>query len=519
MRYTIDIKLFNHMTGSISINKRDAVLFVALLFLCLLSKGMVLLPGYSFDDYWFSQNINSSHQELFFGQGRFIAWLIIYALDLIGVSPPDISLLMGFLALILQSALAVSAIRFIGYSSLVSAGIAGAAIVLHPFSAELLTFRVALPIYCASSFFLLLSIEAMNASRGTRSLGPVLMAFVFASIAIMTYQTAFNYLLVVSVIGVFASFCSEGKCISRALKLRVKSYAFLISSLGAGVMSYVASTLARNFKIVASMPNRLSFLSSSQSLGRLRDAFGTLQATYITGTPIVPKLLTLASIVVLITCLFIILRRFASVLRLQNATLLGISLILSIPLLTIGVILVLKVWWPAPRVLAHYSYIYGLIVLISLDHCGLRASANLYKTILAISIVVLFGYAAMNNQIFADQSKLNSWDRQFANRLMMRIESHADAGRIRFVRIIGGRPAAQYHPQFLRTTYMDLNVSAFYPSVSKDWVLDVTVGSLVRGRPDQISANDGDVCVESLKWPRPESIRVIEDTAFVCLAK
>jgi hypothetical protein len=503
-----------HMIGFNDLSRRDWLLFGGLFFLCILAKGGIFFQGYAVDDYTFAENMSDQNRELFFSQGRFIAWLIVYLLNLIGVNPIDITPLAAFSALTLQAALAVSAIRFIGYSSLLSAFIAGATIVLHPFSSEVLTFKIALPNYCFCALFLLFSIEAMQASRHIRSATSLSFPFVFALISVMTYQSALNYLLVIGAVGMLASFCFDSKDIWNTLNLRSSSSILIFVALLTGAISYLTLVLAKAFGLVAATTVRASLISSSDLFSRAGEVMEALEVIYLHGSPVVPKPLAVTSFIILSLSATIMMRRFFYFQNRKLAISLGISLSLVIPFLTIGVAIVLRDWWPAPRVLSHYSFVIGMIMLVSLEHSSLNRSRISYRLLLVLTGFVLLGYMAINNQIFVDQKRLNQWDAQFANRLMTRIEGLPNAGSVRYIRIIGGNWS---YPEGLRTTYMDMNISAFSPQWSRDYVMDLALGTRMKPIEEDKLHIGKEVCKGQPQWPRPNSIRILEEVAVVCL--
>lgn len=497
-----------------SISKHDWLLFGILLFLCILSKGAVIFQGYAVDDYVTTEGVGEL-QQLFFSQGRFAGWLILHLLDLFGVNPQGITPITGFSALAMQAALAVSAIRFIGYSSLLSAVIAGSIMVLHPFSAEILTFRMVLPNYCFSMLFALFAIESIQPFRNTSTIRSISLSIVFAAISVIFYQISLNYLIVIGAVGLLVSFCFDGKDTQNTINLRKSSFILICISFLAGVINYLALAFAKILKIVTVVSdNRSSIVSPSDILIRAGEAMETLKVIYLHGSPVVPKFLAVATFVILSIAALIIVHRLLYVRNLKLAISLGVAAGLAIPILTVGVIIILKSWWPAPRVLSQYSYIVGLLGLASLDHCSLKLSRFNYKMLLALVSSVLLGYILINNQIFADQKNLNAWDAQLANRLLTRIESLPNGEKVKYIKINGGHWA---YPKNLKTTHMDMNISAFYPGYSKDKVINIALGTRMQLIEEHEARTSKEICKDQPKWPKPGSIKILKKTAFVCL--
>jgi hypothetical protein len=199
----------------------------------------------------------------------------------------------------------------------------------------------------------------------------------------------------------------------------------------------------------------------------------------------------------------------------NNLSLTFFAFLLLIPV-SLGIIVVLKDWWPVPRVVSHVAIIIGLIFLLA-DSCVQNSDSRFLKTTIFISrIVVLVGFVFLSNQIFADQQRINQWDRMMANRIISRLEMHPNFINVKFVYINQG---SWGFPAKLRTIQGDMNISAFYPEYSRVPMLSEVSGYSFEQAIGSKAADGENYCKIKQPWPHAESITVDNDVAIICLKK
>ncbi len=196
----------------------------------------------------------------------------------------------------------------------------------------------------------------------------------------------------------------------------------------------------------------------------------------------------------------------------RRVILLG-ALVALLPL-TAGVILLFRDWWPVPRVLVQVSLIVGLVVLLGWSLLRERfpriPSAFLTVPVLVLTVSFIF----KNNQIFADQQRLNSWDAMKVNRIVNRLEQNSAFNQVTNIFISGGKWA---YPAHLSTIQGDLNISALYPGYTKLPLFIEVSGYNFKPAAGEQKTQGEQVCKQVAPWPSAESVTVIGSLAVVCL--
>lgn len=175
----------------------------------------------------------------------------------------------------------------------------------------------------------------------------------------------------------------------------------------------------------------------------------------------------------------------------------------------IGVSLVIKEWWPVPRILSAMSFFQAGLVALAFSNAG----PKLRIMVAAMAFVVLFAFIGINNHIFTDQLRVNLRDVHKASRIVDRMEDDPRFAQIQRVAMIGGNYAFRSP---IYTAHGDLNISAFIASWAKVQILNEVSGySFGEASPEeQILAAQH--CEKSPKWPAPGSLEVSGPLAIVC---
>lgn len=356
-------------------------------------------------------------------------------MDAIGVSVADAYVAFGVFALFLLAAFIVSMLRFVGADEIPTAGMVGALIAVHPYGVEIFTFRMALPIYGAALLFGIVVLEAIV--RFPSRWSARALAFASALAMLFTYQVFANYFAVAVLFGwIFGEISPR----DQQSVYRARSILLAAVSLGAIVVFFL---VMRVFSLleVGYTDARVGLITLDRVPQRLLEAVGTLKMVYWQTEPIMPawlKVLTwlLVGLSIIVTFRYKWRGRQGQN-RLPVFIVLTIGMVLLVPL-SLGLIILLDVWWPTTRVIAHFAAIMGLVLIIG-DYCVDRSKSPLYLHIQGFGRgVMLFGFVLIGNQIFADQSKLNDWDMLTATRLVGRLESSPDFKNIKAVYIGGG---------------------------------------------------------------------------------
>ncbi|MNL05209.1 hypothetical protein D3C87_1257930 [compost metagenome] len=193
------------------------------------------------------------------------------------------------------------------------------------------------------------------------------------------------------------------------------------------------------------------------------------------------------------------------------------AFLLAVPLLaltTVGVILPFKDWWPVPRVLSQTSLIIGLILLLAYPILRRSLVKLPAAAFMLLPVFLIVSFVLKSNQVFADQQRLNSWDRMKVNRIVARLEKNVDFQKIEYVFFGGGGFG---YPAGLNTVQGDMNVSALYPTYSKMPLLLETSGYRFKPAVGEQAIRGEDFCKTAAAWPSERSVSVIGNLAVICL--
>jgi hypothetical protein len=167
-------------------------------------------------------------------------------------------------------------------------------------------------------------------------------------------------------------------------------------------------------------------------------------------------------------------------------------------------------------VVAHVAVIIGFI-FVTADLCYSSANKGALNVIVvSLRVLLVSAFVLINNQIFADQLRLNNWDRSLANRVVARLEEKSEFQNIKYLHISGGQ---WRFPAGLKSTIGDLNISAMLPNYSKlHLITDASGYKFEPATTSRFEIGEG-YCKGRTPWPHTDSIAVIDDVGIVCLKK
>ena len=495
--------------------KNDLILFSATLFLAFLSKGGALLHGYSVDDYAFSTPYRDTIQ-LFLQHGRYIPALLDYLFVTLNVYATDLSLFFGSICLILQSALIVSILRFFKLNEKPYSFMLSALWITHPYTAEILSFKTALPMLSISLFLCITIIELINITFSNRleinKLKLLALAATCSIILSFTYQIYLNILITIAAISLFIFFLErqEGHLDSANSYLK-KFLSLLLMCLFSGLFSlFVLQLAAELFEI--KITNRSNILKIEEIPTRIFQAYEILVKIYYKSEPILDNFSKLILLFITILLFGITIKRSCNLRKNGFITglLLPFFISVAIMLTSIGLISILSNWWPMPRVLFHF-----ILVPIALIGFGFPyLKSNFAKKIIIFSgFFVAFLQALASNQIFSDQIRIARWDSMLANRIVSAIEREPNFNGIMHIYIDEGNYS---YPMPTQTLQGDMNISARSTYWSKIRLLEESTGYLFLHPSHEQATYGKKHCSESRGWPDRNSVVVDKDLIIVC---
>lgn len=498
-------------------SRDDFKIFCVISALNFIAKGAAAFRGFSIDDYSFSLGPSEWSVGHFLSQGRFFGALVSYLFDSIGVNLSDTYFTMSFFVIALQAALAVSVMRLVGYASPLIAIIAGGLIILHPYNAELLTFKHILPVYALAIVFIIIAIELMK----SRSKGVYVNIFIIMPItaALMSYQTMLNYLLVAAYGCLLISSVSTTKCAQSGfdpVDSRSNGWFLILFSSISALLFLASLSAVKNFGLVENLTGRASFIGVSDISVRFEQIITTLSLIYFESEAVFPISLKVIYFSLVLGSVILIL---LAALRIKKGLLnVGFCFLLLgiLPFMPIGIVMPLNEWWPVPRVIAHSSLLFGLIFLVA-EKSATQCVLNKVRLIfIAAGSLLLIGFVFINNQIFADQQTMAQWDRLKTNRIVSRLEEDPEFNSVKRLYVSQGKWG---YPVALRKLQGDMNISAFSPEwSSRPLILESTGYNF--GRPTAIDIESGNkLCADRGVWPSKDSVFIYGELAVVCLEK
>jgi hypothetical protein len=188
-----------------------------------------------------------------------------------------------------------------------------------------------------------------------------------------------------------------------------------------------------------------------------------------------------------------------------------ITLLLAALVWSLGPLLFLAEFWPAPRVMAHVGIFWAGVLAIAYFGLGRRA-----RPVLAgLALLIVLSFIGANNRVFDEQLRLNRRDATKANRIVARLEAMPGFLAVRFVALDG---VSWTHPLRLGTLDHDLNVSAFGAEQAKaDILAEVSGYDLKLAEEDAQIAQAAAYCRGQEPWPGPRSVTIQDGLAIVCL--
>ena len=500
-------------------------LFIFVLITALVAKGGVFMRGLAIDDYQFVAGASFGNLIQFLNSGRYLNALAVWAIDNIGVNISDIYFSLGIATVVLQALLVVTILQFVGLHRLPSAPIVGAIMVSHPYTVEALTFRQGLPGYFLA---LILAVTVFRLLSASKSTWKSLLIAVIASIGMLaSYQVLFNYFAVVAVFTFIIAELKIGEpesSSSTPVDLKRRALQLLGISVISALMYFAITRIVKDFlpKLLGLSQEittpRAALLAFHEIPDRLHNAKLALAQMYWITEPVFPHSLkvvvvVLAAASLLATFTYIWFHR-PVVLRIYKVSL-TLTLLFAIAPLSLGIVLIMGDWWPASRVFAQASIVIGLLFLLGDSVLDIGKLTVIRRSIFAGRLLVLIGFIFINNQIFADQERLNQWDRNLANRILSRLEQHPKFRGIEVIYLSGGSYA---YPSPLRTQQLDLNSSALFTDYAKVAALNEASGYNYK-YPSLSQTEEGDkLCASTKPWPNVEAIIVIDHMAIVCMS-
>lgn len=509
------MKLLGGKVGEQPIQRHIRLLLIFFA-VALVAKGGAVFRGFAVDDYAFGQGFNKGELGVFLTQGRFLLGALDWGIDSLGVNINDLYISLGLCALLLQAALVVAILRFVGAANVPGAALIGSAMVIHPYLSEILTFRMVLPGYCVAAALSIVALEA--ASIKSSGLRKHLICMLATLGMLFVYQGFLNYFAVAIIFAfLFEAFCVTKHAEAPQESARSRNYVVLAIICALSALMFLA--ILATFKRVGFIEptGRSKFISLHEIPERVAQVWALFQNVFWKNEPITPHWLKVVLGLPVVIGIAVLFHRFTKIFRSGTLDLLGIALAVALLIpATVGVIVPFKDWYPVARVLPQIPVILGLIVLLSAPFLKSILNGWIFRISTAMIAFTVFAFILINNQIFADQQRVNGWDRMEANRIVSRLEQRPDFLKIQFVYVGGG---SWRHSARMSMIQGDMNISAFSPEYSKvPLLVEVSGYNFKKASGDQNAVGEA-YCTKAAPWPDVEAVTVVDGLAIICLAQ
>lgn len=488
-----------------------------------LAKGAAFLPGYSIDDYGRVLQSPQSLALLLLGKGekgRFGSGLLNWLLELLQLDPAYSHVFFVGCSILVSALFAALVVRFWNLDRNGWLGPAMACMVAnHPYTAEIFTFRSAIGIAIFPLALLSLLLIPRRWSPGLVTAGSVLFA-----LALSIYQLALHSGLMIVSVGAaiwLTRYLMLGNArgwprrIVSLLSLRRLARhrnTALLACLVFGSALYAALALALAAGLEVGLSSRTRILPVQHWGGRVHEVCAELELRLLEPGLVAP-LAEWLLLLVLAGAVAGLLWHTRNWFR-PRPPLLAASiflLLLASFVWSLGTLLLLEEFWPAPRVLAHVGIFWAGVLAVAYQGWGRRGRTALA----AAAVLIVLSFVGSNNRIFDEQLRLNRRDALKANRIVARLEALPGFSNVRVVAVDG---INWTYPLRFETTDHDLNVSAFAADWAKAALLAEISGydlELAEEAP-QIAAAAA-YCRGLEPWPGPRSVTIRNGLAIVCL--
>jgi hypothetical protein len=493
--------------------------FLAALLATLLAKGAAFLPAYAIDDY--SLGLQGPRIDAMFAQGRFGQALLSQLFYLLQLEPAYATVFFVSFAIFTSALLAALTVRYWGLGRRGWLPAAAACIALnHPYTAEIFTFRTALgSSMVALALFSLLLIPNRWSVRRVLG-GAALFAFTLS-----IYQIVLHFCLMIIALGaaiwwtrylIIAARDGWSPRVSSLLSprriLRHKNTALLACAvLGTAGYLTLNAVISRALHVVRA--DRTRFIPLGELSARGQMVLDVLRLRLLEPSALMTLFSKRLLLLLLLGALAGLLWRTRPWRRMRAALLLltVVATLAGALVWSVGVIMVLREFWPVPRVMSHVGIFWAGLLVIACLCFGARARKGLG----VLAALILLSFIGADNRILRDQVRLNLRDTMKANRILARLEMLPGFSQVACVAIDGSE---WRYPLEYSTADHDMNISAFGADWAKVAILREISGYDLKAatEPDQIAMAQA-LCRSVKPWPDPEAVMIRDRLAIVCL--
>lgn len=496
------------------IRKDETFSFVVALCLVALAKMQSALNlGYAVDDYQQTLDGLSSIADSLIRQGRFGELWLSNAFNLIGYEPARAPLLSILLSIVLSvwTANAVMRLWQVEVPNFTRA-LCIFVIAAHPYTAEIFTFR-GIAVYHLIAFALAF-LGIVMARPGV--VGILVPAFI-VSAALTIYQVPLSYiaafLIIDMVIRILRHLLNDGKT--------WREYIFepvMVARLAVLVVGVVLYFVWLKLSTWGLPPHPRSVLIDPGDVpGRLSQAFRLVAYHFATGRAYATALVPPPVLAIVLILTLVAIGEFFLRARSSARGLLGIAVILAglvgAALAVLGLPLIAKALMLPPRALAQIGIVWaGVAVIVLL--VGRRWAQMLATALLCVATI---SFTAISQQMFVDNTRMNTRDHNLVLRLLGRLEAMSDFPAVTTIAVVGTRTDDAPMPTATHTIY-GFNNSSFSGWWSIAPMFTEMSGRKLKSPNGKDRERASAYCKTRAPWPAIESVTIDASLAIVCLS-
>lgn len=348
---------------------------------------------------------------------------------------------------------------------------------IHVFCAEIMTFKYGLLVNIGFSFLYFIGfgswflIKKFNFKFIVGVIGLIL--------ALASYQVILNVLIVITLMG-FVFFWIESQENHETTTFKsILSNEYFVKLIAIAVACVLYLIINQLVLLYFDFPvsNRSSFMKLSNWQERLNEVFKTFKMIlYDQDVFLIPNFTKFLTLLVIGMTLVLGIYKISCNAKLSKLQQLLYSFILvlifSIALLSTAISsILLETLWLVPRMFTGFSFFMMFCLVILIHYLKNRILKN---SILVVLVMLVYSFINVNHNIANDQAYLNELDRNRAKSLVFDIQKVDDFKNKKiFIHQKENCWANEYH---IKTTYGDMNISAFCTSWSKYNLLEYVGG-------------------------------------------
>ncbi|MBU1118311.1 glucosyltransferase domain-containing protein [Patescibacteria group bacterium] len=510
MIFSKTIEEVKKIISALSLSKKDIPLLVVGFMASFLSRGVLLFSlGYNTDD--FSMMLGPTRNGyLLVSYGRWGIAIVHKGLAMLGVEANYGTPFLVFFSFIALAYCGVLLCKMWGIQDkLVLSSVVILLFIVHPYQSGIYTYSLAIVTVGLALLFTFVPLYVLTIRKSKIIIGLSAILFCFA---LSIYQITINYALVVVLVLVLLTFLrtvKKGQKTISALKYAFKksSVHFFVLILGTALYGCISWIIIKVLAILPYSRSQILSFSPEELFKRATQIANLFYEILFVHEAINPGTLKYIALFVLMGSIVAV--AVNSCRGKVTSFVVYLALLVSVFLSVIGISLALKIWFFEPRLYAAIGLAWAAVVVSG--YLSFR-SVFARKVFIALSVVVIIGFISIDNHIFIDRIRMNSFDRALSNRIVAALEQNPNSDKVERIVILG-----EYeHQQPVQSSFA---LDSFSKGYAKVHLLNEFTGYSFLKPNEADSEKANQACLKVSKWPNPESTMIFDDLGVVCLSE